>query len=113
VGAAVRSEQLSEPVYATTLVREFNMVEPEDAMKWWVLRPNANTFDFRQGELVSFALAHGQKVRGHCLVWGRNNPDWLMQAHFTSQQLSQVLHEHIRRTMQHYAGQVFCVGCGQ
>ena len=108
VGTAVRSEQLSEPAYAATLAREFNMVEPEDAMKWWVLRPNANSFDFRQGdELVSFALAHGQKVRGHCLVWGRNNPDWLTQAHFTTRELSQLLHEHIRRTMQHYTGRVF------
>ena len=108
MGTAVRSTQLSEPAYAATLVREFNMVEPEDAMKWWVLRPNQKSFDFRQGdELVSLALAHGMKVRGHCLVWGRNNPDWLTQAHFTTQQLSQVLHEHIRRTMQHYAGQVF------
>lgn len=41
IGTAVRSTQLSEPAYATTLAREFNMVEAEDAMKWWVLRPDA------------------------------------------------------------------------
>ena len=38
VGTAVRPSQLSEPAYASTLAREFNMVEAEDAMKWWVLR---------------------------------------------------------------------------
>jgi endo-1,4-beta-xylanase len=47
------------------------------------------------------------KVRGHCLVWGRYNPDWLTQGHFTSRQLSRVLHEHITRVMKHYTGQVF------
>ena len=47
------------------------------------------------------------KVRGHCLVWGRANPDWLMQGRFTAGQLSQLLHEHITRVMSHYAGQVF------
>jgi endo-1,4-beta-xylanase len=47
------------------------------------------------------------KVRGHCLVWGRYNPDWLTQGHFTSQQLAQLLHEHITRVMKHYEGQVF------
>ena len=108
VGTAVRSTQLSESAYASTLAREFNMVEAEDAMKWWVLRPDAATFDFRQGdELVRFAQANQMKVRGHCLVWGRSNPDWLTKGHFTTRQLSQLLQEHIDRVMRHYAGQVF------
>jgi endo-1,4-beta-xylanase len=108
VGTAVRPAQLSEPAYAATLAREFNMVEAEDAMKWWVLRPDATTYDFRQGdELVHFAQAHGMKVRGHCLVWGRDNPPWLKQGHFTEQQLSRMLHEHIKHVMKHYAGKVF------
>jgi endo-1,4-beta-xylanase len=84
------------------------MVEAEDAMKWWVLRPDRATYDFRQGdEVVRFAEAHQMKVRGHCLVWGRYNPDWLTQGHYTTRQLSRLLHEHITRVMRHYAGQVF------
>ena len=84
------------------------MLEPEDAMKWWVLRPDARSYDFRQGdELVQFAREHQMKVRGHCLVWGRSNPEWLTHGHFTARQLSRLLHEHIKRVMRHYAGQVF------
>jgi endo-1,4-beta-xylanase len=108
VGTAVRSAQLSEAAYASTLAREFDMVEAEDAMKWRALRPDANAYDFRQGdELVRFAQAHAMKVRGHCLVWGRDNPDWLAQGNFTPRQLRRLLHEHIVRVMRHYAGQVF------
>ncbi|MFY9950200.1 MAG: endo-1,4-beta-xylanase [Candidatus Sulfotelmatobacter sp.] len=108
VSTAVRATQLAEPAYASTLAREFNMLEPEDAMKWWVLRPDARSYDFRQGdELVQFAREHGMKVRGHCLVWGRSNPQWLTQGHFTTRQLSRLLHEHINHVMRHYAGQVF------
>lgn len=108
IGTAVRPAQLSEPAYASTLAREFSMVEPEDAMKWWVLRPDERTYDFRQGdEVVRFAKANDMKVRGHCLVWGRYNPDWLTQGHFTPNQLSRLLHQHIRRVMKHYAGKVF------
>jgi endo-1,4-beta-xylanase len=108
VGTAVRPSQLSEPAYTSTLAREFNMVEAEDAMKWWVLRPDQSTYDFRQGdEVVRFAQAHQMKVRGHCLVWARYNPDWLTQGHFTTQQLSQLLQEHLMKVMQHYAGQIF------
>jgi endo-1,4-beta-xylanase len=108
VSTAVRAAQLSEPAYASTLAREFNMLEPEDALKWWVLRPDALTFDFRQGdELVRFAIAHRMKVRGHCLVWGRSNPEWLSHEHFTPPQLARLLHQHIDRVMSHYADQVF------
>jgi len=108
VGAAVRPSLLSESAYASTLSREFNMVEPEDALKWWVIRRNRDRFDFQQAdEIVRFALAHKMKVRGHCLVWDHNHPDWLAQGHFTPPQLSQLLHEHIDRVMKHYAGQVF------
>src|SRR5277367_6452069 len=108
VGAAVRPLHLSEPAYASTLSREFNMVEAEDAMKWLTLRPDAATYDFRQGDaVVRFAQEHYMKIRGHCLVWDHNNPEWLTQNHFTPVQLSRLLHEHITRVMQHYAGQVF------
>jgi endo-1,4-beta-xylanase len=108
VGAAVRPSLFSEVAYSATLAREFNMVEPEDAMKWWVVRHDAGTFDFREGdEVVRFAQAHGMKVRGHCLVWDHDNPDWLAQGHYTPAQLSQLLHEHIATVMKHYAGQVF------
>ena len=107
-GAAVRPEQLSETKYASTLATEFNMVEPEDAMKWRALRPDAESYDFRQGDaVVRFAQEHGMKVRGHCLAWGRYNPDWLTQGHFTTSQLSRLLQEHISRVVKHYAGQVF------
>jgi endo-1,4-beta-xylanase len=108
IGTAVRPAQLSEKAYAATLGREFNMIEAEDAMKWWVLRPDRETYDFRQGdELVRFAESHHMKVRGHCLVWGRYNPAWLTEGHFSAEQLARILHEHIDHVMKHYAGQVF------
>jgi endo-1,4-beta-xylanase len=108
MGTAVRPSQLSETSYSSTLAREYNLVEAEDAMKWWVLHPDRAVYDFRQGDdLVQFAQAHQMKVRGHCLVWGRDNPDWLTQGHFTSRQLSRLLREHINRVMKHYSGEVF------
>jgi endo-1,4-beta-xylanase len=108
VGAAVRPSLFSETAYSATLAREFNMIEAEDGMKWWVVRPNAGSFDFRAGdEVVRFAQAHSMKVRGHCLVWDRDNPEWLVQGNFTPAQLSQLLREHITTVMKHYAGQVF------
>jgi endo-1,4-beta-xylanase len=108
MGTAVRPAQLSETAYATTLAREFNMIEPEDAMKWWVIRRSQDTYDFGPGdEVVRFAVANGMKVRGHCLLWARDNPPWLIQGDFAPDQLSDLLRNHIFHVMKHYTGQVF------
>ena len=108
VGAAVRPYLFSEAAYTATLAHEYNLVQPENSMKWPDLRPNANDFDFRDADaVVRFAQAHGMKVRGHCLVWDHYNPDWLTNGHFTSDQLSHLLQQHIATVMKHYSGQVF------
>ena len=44
VGAAVNPALFAEATYAATLTREFNMVEPENMMKWGAIRPDRNTF---------------------------------------------------------------------
>ena len=108
IGTAVRPSQFKENLYASILVREFNMVESEDALKWQTLRPDERNYDFRAGdEVVRFAQEHQMKVRGHCLVWGRDNPDWLGQGNLSSRQLARLLHDHISHVMKHYTGQVF------
>ena len=108
VGAAVRPGLFSEAAYTSTVDREFNMIEPEDAMKWQVIRRDADAFDFGPADsVVRFAQMHGMQVRGHCLVWDHNNPEWLAQGNFSRVQLSRLLQEHITTVMKHYAGQVF------
>jgi endo-1,4-beta-xylanase len=108
IGAAARPAQLSEPAYAATLAREFNMLEPEDALKWDTLRPDQQSFDFYQADqLLDFATRHNMKVRGHTLVWHRQLPAWLAQASFTPSQLSTLLELHIKTVMAHYKGKIF------
>ena len=108
VGAAVEPGLFSEPEYAATLAREFNMVEPENAMKWGAIRPDRATFNFGPGDrVVAFAREHNMKVRGHCLAWSEYNPGWLVNGKFTPAQMSDLLREHITKVMRHYKGQVF------
>ena len=107
ISAAVRDYALPEADYSATLGREYNMVEPENAMKWSTIRAKEGVFDFRDADvIVRFAQVHGMKVRGHCLVWDHDNPAWLEQGHFTPVELSHLIEEHIRTVMKHYAGQV-------
>ncbi len=108
IGAAVRPAQLSEAAYASTLTREFNMLEPEDALKWEVVHPERQSFDFSQADqIVDFAIRHGMKVRGHTLVWHRQNPQWLTEGKYTSGELAEILEKHIRTVVGHYRGKIF------
>jgi endo-1,4-beta-xylanase len=108
IGAAVNVHYLSEAAYTSTLSHEFNLLEPEDAMKWEALRPSETTFDFGDADrIVEFAQAHYMKVRGHNLVWGTHNPEWLTHGGYTSQKLSTLLHNHIRQVVGHFRGKIF------
>ena len=108
VGAAVNPALFAEAPYASTLMREFNMVEPENVMKWGAVRPAQDKFNFGPGdEVVAFAQSHEMKVRGHCLLWSEHNPAWLSKGSFTPEQLSNLLREHITTVMKHYSGRVF------
>ena len=104
----MRPDQLSEQTYASTLEREFDMVEAEDVMKWWVVRPDRATFDFGQADrMVEFAQAHKMKVRGHTLVWGRSNPSWINEYSRDPRALHAWLQDHIRRVAGHFRGKIF------
>lgn len=108
IGTAVRPAQLSEAAYASTLAREFNMVEPEDALKWEVVHPEPQSFDFYQADqIVNFATRHGMKVRGHTLVWHRQNPTWLTEGRYTSAEFAEILERHIKTVVGHYRGKIF------
>jgi len=108
IGTAVRPADLSESAYASTLAREFNMLEPEDVLKWEVVHPERQSFDFSQGDqIVDFASRHGMKVRGHTLVWHQQNPKWLMGGNYTSGELAQILEKHIKTVVGHYRGKIF------
>jgi endo-1,4-beta-xylanase len=108
IGAAVRPAQFSEVSYAATLALEFNMLEPEDALKWEVIHPAPQSFDFSQGDqAIDFAIRHNMKVRGHTLVWHRQNPKWLTAEKYTFAELSQILEQHIKTVVGHYRGRIF------
>lgn len=108
IGTAVRPGQLSEAAYAKTLAREYNLVEPEDALKWEVLHPERDSFDFSDADrIVAFAKLHGMKIRGHTLVWTHQNPQWLVNGNFTEAELRSALHDHINKVVGRYRGQIF------
>lgn len=108
MGTAVHSLRLSDPEYAEVLASQFSQLEPENEMKFALVQPGPDRYDFRGGDaLVAFAQAHNMAVRGHTLVWHRQVPQWVSSAHDSPTQLAAILHGHIQNEVQHYAGKVY------
>ena len=108
IGAAVAARPLgSEALYAETLAREFNMLTPENAMKFGPLHPNRDRYDFSDADaIVDFAEAHGMQVRGHTLVWHNQLPSWLTAGNWARDEMIEILREHIMTVVGRYQGRV-------
>lgn len=108
IGTAVDVDALNtDAAYARLLAREFNLLTPENAMKFSIVQPERGRFDFTQADaLLAFAEAHSMQVNGHVLVWHQQLPDWLTQGHFGADELKAILREHIQTLMTRYRGRV-------
>ncbi|MEV1175769.1 endo-1,4-beta-xylanase [Nonomuraea sp. NPDC049784] len=105
-GTAVAANHLGESAYATALDREFNSVTPENEMKWDTTEPSQGSFNFGPGDqIVSHAQSHGQKVRGHTLVWHSRLPGWVSGLS-TATDVRNAMNSHINGMMAHYKGKI-------
>jgi endo-1,4-beta-xylanase len=107
VGCAVVPERLTgEPEYGSLVAEQTNLLVAENAMKWAALRPAPDKFDFRGAdEILAFAAAHGQKVRGHNLCWHESIPSWF-EGTVTKDNAQQFLIQHIQTVAGRYAGKL-------
>src|SRR5437762_1691894 len=81
VGTAVNMDVLGstgvDAPYTAITGSEFSTVTPENVMKWQLVEPTQGHYDWAAGDrLVAFAEQHGQRVRGHTLVWHNQLPNW-------------------------------------
>ncbi|NKQ23915.1 endo-1,4-beta-xylanase [Streptomyces galbus] len=109
IGTAVDMSALADdPDYRRITGEQFSTVTPENVMKWEVIEPQRGVYDYAAADqLVAFAARHGQKVRGHTLVWHSQLPSWLTTGDFTAQELRQILHRHITDTVRHFKGRIW------
>lgn len=107
VGAAVFPAALEDQRYAETLAREFNLITPENDMKWVSIHPEPARWNFTPADtLVRFAEKHGMKVKGHCLIWHEALPEWVKQD-MPKERFRAIVRQHILKLVGRYRGRVW------
>src|SRR5215472_1104272 len=100
VGSAIIPEDINTPAWAAIAASQFSVVTPGNEMKWGVVEPTQGVFDWSGADnLMAFAKANDQLVRGHTLCWHNQLPNWLTtgvaNGTISSSQLSSLLQQHI------------------
>lgn len=93
--------------YEATASSEFNILTPENQLKFDATEPQQNTFSFAAGDMhVQFAQAHGMQVKGHNLVWHNQLPTWVTGGTWTAATLTAAMNNHIDNVVGHYKGKI-------
>ena len=108
LGAAVSAEAAREDeTYLRTFVSNFTSMTPENEMKWSVLHPDRDSYEFGDADaLIGLARATGKRVRGHTLVWEQQLPRWLTRQDWKRSELRRILVGHVRDVVRHFRGRV-------
>ncbi|MEJ0102675.1 MAG: endo-1,4-beta-xylanase [Bacteroidota bacterium] len=111
IGVAVGPANLSGDE-AALILREFNSITPENAMKMGPIHPAENFYFWRDADsIVNFAQRHGLKVRGHNLCWHNQAPAWFFKDSLgnrvTKEVLLKRLKDHITTVVSRYKGKIY------
>src|SRR5436190_9601532 len=95
------------------IVKEFNSMTPENAMKMGPVHPFENQYNWTGGDsIAAFAKRNGMKLRGHCLCWHNQTPRWLFFDSSTNQQVTKEvllkrLKDHITAVVTRYKDVIY------
>lgn len=111
-GTALIPQDIEIPSYAAIGGGQFSVVTPGNAMKWQIVEPEQGVYDWSQADqLMSFARAHNQLVRGHTLIWHNQLPNWLLNGvangSISSARLMELAHQHIITEVSRYRGRIW------
>jgi endo-1,4-beta-xylanase len=108
-----RAPSFNDPKMRQLMVEQCGVVVHENELKWYVVRPDPKTYDFRRADtIVRWAGDAGLKVRGHNLLWNtmRWMPRWVGSHDFGSRPASaaeKMLREHIFKVCKRYGKRIF------
>jgi endo-1,4-beta-xylanase len=92
--------------YTSIAAAEFNILTPENAMKWDATESSQNNFNFTEADRhVAWGQTNGMQIHGHTLVWHSQLPGWVSGISSAST-LTSVMNNHIDKVMAHFKGKI-------
>ncbi|ACU73822.1 glycoside hydrolase family 10 [Catenulispora acidiphila DSM 44928] len=105
-GVAVGQQDLGNGTASNVAGSQFDMVTPQNEMKWDTVEPNNGQFNFSPGDaIVNFATSHNERVRGHNLVWHSQLPGWMSS--LSGSQAKSAMEAHITGEVSHFKGKIY------
>lgn len=113
VGAAMNADQITgkDASGDAIITQQFNSISPENVMKWEVIHPRPDAYDFTLADkYVEFGLRNHMFIVGHNLCWHSQTPAWVFKDEkgnpITREALLQRLHQHIQTVVGRYKGKI-------
>lgn len=113
VGAAINADQITgKDVRGDAIIlKQFNSITPENVMKWEVIHPQPESYDFSLADkYVEFGQKNHMFIVGHNLCWHSQTPDWVFKDKngnpLTREALLERLHDHIQKVVGRYKGKI-------
>jgi endo-1,4-beta-xylanase len=113
VGTALAPQQFGERDLASVALikREFNAISPENVLKWALVHPQPDHYDFGPSDqYVAFGERNGMFIIGHTLVWHSQVPAWVFQdaqgQPLSRDALLARMKEHIQTVVGRYKGRI-------
>ncbi|ORX38166.1 xylanase [Kockovaella imperatae] len=106
-GTAYQSFYMAAEGFTPVLDSEFDQYTPENEMKWSVIQPEPNVFNWTGSDLI---IAHAKKtgsiVRGHNFCWDSQTPGYVTNI-TDPDELKSVLKSHIDAVLGRYGNDLY------
>ena len=113
IGVALSQSQLEgkDPMGLAIAERHFNSIVPENSLKWEVVHPEPDRYNFEPADLfVAFGKKNNMFMVGHTLVWFSQTPGWVFKDERgmppAREALLKRMKDHIFTVMGRYKGQI-------
>jgi endo-1,4-beta-xylanase len=113
VGAAINGDQITgkDARGDAIILQQFNSISPENVMKWEVIHPRPDAYDFTMADkYVEFGLKNHMFIVGHNLCWHSQTPAWVFKDEkgnpISREALLQRLHDHIQTVVGRYKAKI-------
>lgn len=113
IGTSMGASQVmdKDPRAKPFIIKNFNSITAENAMKWERIHPRPGVYDFSVADsTVAFALRNNMTMIGHVLVWHSQTPDWVftdsLGKPLTRDALLERMRDHIFTVAGHFRGKV-------